>query len=90
METEEQNTAKPSPSLRNLILQKLHEKGVATVTIEFDGACDEGQVESITCTTSGGGEGSLDWPCEIPGKVMALGPLSALNVAGQTKGPPEF
>src|SRR3954467_10870172 len=87
METEEQNTAKPSPSLRDLILEKLHEKGVTTVTIAFDGACDEGQVESVTCTTSDGGQGSLDWPCEIPGKLRALGHPSESNVAGQSEDP---
>jgi hypothetical protein len=55
--------------LRSMILARLAEHGIGEVRIEFDGSGDEGQVEGISCTKIDGTPGSLDWPCNIPGKV---------------------
>src|SRR3954453_10271367 len=57
--------------LRSTVLAKLIEKSVAEVRIEFDGSCDEGQIENVTCTKVDGTPGALDWPCGIPGKVTS-------------------
>ena len=86
MKRYDQITTTNDRSLRDLILQKLQEKGLATVTIEFDGACDEGQIEYIACKTVDGSDGSLNWPCEIPGKVRVHGHPSASSAAGQSIG----
>ncbi|MBM6583841.1 hypothetical protein ILT44_26940 [Microvirga sp. BT689] len=55
--------------LRTAILKRLTENDIAEAHIEFDGYGDEGQVQDISGTKADGTPGSLDWPCDIPGKV---------------------
>jgi hypothetical protein len=59
--------------LRASILTKLVEKGIEKVVICFDGYGDEGQIEGITATRADGGESSLEWFADIPGKEIGNG-----------------
>jgi hypothetical protein len=58
--------------LRSSILARLAEEGIGEVRIEFDGCSDEGQVEDITSTMVDGTPGSLDWSCNVPGKIKRI------------------
>ncbi|HEV2559320.1 MAG TPA: hypothetical protein VGU45_11890 [Microvirga sp.] len=59
--------------LRAAVMAKLVERGVVEVRIEFDGCGDEGQVDEIVAVRTDGVTDLLDWPCEIPGKMMGVG-----------------
>jgi hypothetical protein len=62
--------------LRTTVLVKLAKHGIGEVRIEFDGSGDDGQIDSITCTTVNGQAGSLEWPCEIPETILSSSDVS--------------
>ncbi len=70
--------------LRSAILARLTEEGIGEVRIGFDGCGDEGQIESITGTKVDGTPGSLDWPCNVPGRTERVINGGGISRAGVT------
>lgn len=73
MTDQAQNVDEEQDPIRMAIMAELQQQGVAKVTIEFDGSCDEGQIDDITCMMLDGSDGSLDFAANIPGKTIPAG-----------------
>lgn len=54
-------------------MHELLQHRISTVTIEFDGSGDEGQIDRIRCIMLDDSEGSLAFPSAIPGTMIPAG-----------------